>query len=761
MVGIVVVSHSRRLAEAAVELAVQMANGAPPPIEVASGLDGGVLGTDAVRVMDAIERVASEDGVVVLMDLGSAVLSAELALDLRTGTAHYPVVLSDGPLVEGLVAAVVLSAAGASLAEVAAEASGAADIKVKLLGASAPVPTPGDDVPPADASIELVLRNEHGLHARPAALLVETVRRFEAEVALVNLTTGGPPVSARSVSAVSTLGALRNHHIEVRASGRQAREVLAATSALIRRNFGENLAGGVGAAAKAVTSPGIGIGPKVSLAHTAAGGEPVDLSEAVARTRDELAAIQARVAATAGEHAAGIFDAHLLLLDDLVAAARDDGRSWSEAVDAVASRFAALGDPYLRSRAEDVRAVGEQVLGHLAGRSGLPGARLTGVVVAADLTPAEAARLDPELIDGIVLAFGNAVSHGAILARSLGIPAVIGAGEDILDVADGTIVVVDGSAGTVVVDPDSETLAAYAARAEAQRARSEILVAAASSPAITANGVRVEVAANIGSPADAALATRSGADSIGLLRTEFLFLDRRRPPSEDEQLTAYRAIAAELGGRRLTIRTLDAGGDKPLPYLPGGLSASPLGCRGIRLSLREPELFRVQLRAIVRLAREHPVTVLFPMVTTVAELSEARRLLGEVAGGVLPDGLQVGVMVEVPAFALQASAAVDLVDLFSIGTNDLTQYTLAADRGDQSVAHLADPRHPAVRQLISEVANAARHRVRVAVCGEMAADPANTALLLGLGVRELSVSPPAVPAVKDAVRSSSAGTGSG
>jgi phosphocarrier protein FPr len=353
------------------------------------------------------------------------------------------------------------------------------------------------------------------------------------------------------------------------------------------------------------------------------------------------------------------------------------------------------------------------------------------------------------------------VSHAAILARSLGIPAVIGAGEDILDVADGTIVVVDGSAGTVVVDPDSETLAAYAARAEAQRARSEILVAAASSPAITANGVRVEVAANIGSPADAALATRSGADSIGLLRTEFLFLDRRRPPSEDEQLTAYRAIAAELGGRRLTIRTLDAGGDKPLPYLPGGLSASPLGCRGIRLSLREPELFRVQLRAIVRLAREHPVTVLFPMVTTVAELSEARRLLGEVAGGVLPDGLQVGVMVEVPAFALQASAAVDLVDLFSIGTNDLTQYTLAADRGDQSVAHLADPRHPAVRQLISEVANAARHRVRVAVCGEMAADPANTALLLGLGVRELSVSPPAVPAVKDAVRSSSAGTGSG
>jgi phosphocarrier protein FPr len=759
MVGIVVVSHSRRLAEAAVELALQMANGNPPPIEIAAGLDGGVLGTDAVQVSEAINRVATADGVLVLMDLGSAVLSAELALDLRTehavrvtraGGADCPVVLSDGPLVEGLVAAVVLSAAGAGLAEVAAEASGAADIKVKLLGAGPPVPAAGDDEPPADASIELVLRNEHGLHARPAALLVETVRRFDADVRIANLTAGGPAVSARSVSAVSTLGALRHHRIEVRARGRQAREVLAATSALVGRNFHETVVT-PGAPAPAATSPGIGIGPKVSLRRGVDGGAPLELPEAVARTRDELTALRRRVAATAGEHEAAIFDAHLLLLDDLEAAASEQG--WSEAVDAVAGRFAALEDPYLRSRADDVRAVGQQVLNHVAGRTRTSGPPVTGVLVAADLTPAEAAALDPERVKGIVLASGSAVSHGAILARSLGIPAVIGAGDGVLALADGTLLVVDGSAGTVTVDPDADSLAGYVAQAEADRSRRETLLAAASSPARTVDGVRVEVAANVGSAADAALAVRNGADSIGLLRTEFLFLDRRQPPGEDEQLAAYRAIAAEVGRRRLTIRTLDAGGDKPLPYLATA-STSPLGCRGIRLSLREPELFKVQLRAIVRLGREHPVTVLFPMLATVDELVDARRLLFEVAGGVLPEGLEVGAMVEVPAFALRAGAAVDLVDVFSIGTNDLTQYTMAADRGDPAVAHLADPLHPAVLRLIAEVADAARGRVRVAVCGEVAADPANTGLLLGLGVGELSVNPPAIPAVKDAVRSS-------
>ena len=273
----------------------------------------------------------------------------------------------------------------------------------------------------------------------------------------------------------------------------------------------------------------------------------------------------------------------------------------------------------------------------------------------------------------------------------------------------------------------------------------------------------IEVLANIASRDDALQAVRHGADGVGLLRTEFLFLDRPQPPGEDEQLEAYLSIADALGGRRLTVRTLDVGGDKPVPYLPTATEANPfLGRRGLRLSLQQPDIFKQQLRALVRAGMQHPITVLFPMVTTIDELRAARGLLADAAAevgcsaGELPPGFEVGAMAEVPAFALHARAAVPLVDLISIGTNDLTQYTLAAERGNADVAALADPLDPAVLHLISEVANAATARARVAVCGEIAADPAAAALLIGLGVRELSMTPRAIPAVKDAIRSMSA-----
>jgi multiphosphoryl transfer protein len=384
-------------------------------------------------------------------------------------------------------------------------------------------------------------------------------------------------------------------------------------------------------------------------------------------------------------------------------------------------------------------------------------------VVTTDLTPTQAARLDPTHVDGIVTAFGSRLSHGAILARSLGIPAVVAAGEDMLTVPDGTVLVVDGSAGAVVVDPPPEVLSDYLDRATAERRRAETLIATAAQPAVTADGLVVEVTANVGSVDDARLAVRNGADGVGLLRTEFLFLDRQEPPSEDEQVATYLAVADALEGRRLTVRTLDAGGDKPMPYLPSTSEANPfLGLRGTRLSLQQIPLFKQQLRALVRTGMEHPVTVLFPMVTTLDELLAVRRLLAEAAAevaaplGELPLGFEVGVMIEVPALALAARAVAPHVDLFSVGTNDLTQYTLAAERGNAAVAHLADPLHPAVLRLIAAVTEAAGSRVRVAVCGEVGGEPAATPLLVGLGVHELSMSPPAIPAVKDAVRSLSA-----
>jgi multiphosphoryl transfer protein len=787
MIGIVVVSHSRRLAEAAVELALQMVHGTRPAIEIAAGLDGGVLGTDAADVWRAIQRAATPEGVLVLMDLGSAVLSAELAIELA-GDDAPPIVLSEAPIVEGLVAAVVAAAGAASLAEVATEAANTAEVKAKLLGVGVPVSTDGElarSSPPPAASVEVALHNAHGLHARPAARLVETVRRFDAEVAVRNVSVAGPLVNARSISAVSTIGAVAGHHIEIQASGRQAREALAAVVALVRRNFDDNVtpqpASGPVTSGPMAAAPGIGVGPKITLASTRPAvttdrvvGRPADerarLIAAVRRASDDLQTTRQRVALATTEHEAAIFDAHLLLLDDadeLVSTATRfvDERAvtaedaWRQAVKELADRFASLADPYQRARAADVDDVGRQVEMQLNGTAAESFDNVEGVLVAPDLSPMEAAALDPSRIAAVVTALGSPVSHGAILARSLGIPMVVAAGADALAVADGTTVVVDGTAGLVLFDPAPPTVADYLERAATARRRDESLQQAATLPAVTSDGGHVEVAANIASVDDAVTAIRHGADSVGLLRTEFLFLDRHEPPGEDEQFANYHAIADALGGRRLTIRTLDIGGDKRVPYLPSDAEANPfLGRRGIRLSLEQPELFKQQLRAIVRVGLEHPVSVIFPMVSTIEELRTAKQLLEQAATEVgcprneLPLGFEVGVMVEVPALALRAHAAAALVDLFSIGTNDLTQYTLAAERGNAATAKLADPLDPAVLRLIAMTTEAARGSTRVAVCGEIAANPDATAVLIGLGVDELSMAPPAIPAIKQAVR---------
>ena len=775
MVGIVVVSHSRRLAEAAVELALQMVRGAPPPIEVAAGLEDHVLGTDAARVKDAIDRVASPEGVLVLMDLGSAVLSAELALELRGETGSCEIVLSDAPLVEGLVAAVTLSAAGAPLSEVAADASQAGRIKTTLLGSSSPAPPAASSAATAAVAIELPVHNEHGLHARPAARLVETVRRFDASVTIQNLTQTGEMVDGRSVSALSTLGVLAGHHIKVSASGRQAREALAAVSALVRRNFDEALTAAplseVALSASPLgVSPGIGIGPKATFTAAPAvnsafgGGGQEQLQAAVDSARAELHSIRERVAKTAGEPAAQIFDAQSLLLDDeqlvgkaLALLPQSDAESaWQESVTGLAERFEALADPYQQARAQDVRDVGERVIGFLRGTASNAANSLSGVVVVADLTPAQAAELDPSKVSAVVAAAGTAVSHGVILARSLGIPMVIGAGDEVLTVADGTILLVDGSAGTVIVDPSAAQRAEFEEAAARHSVHAEDLLRRAAQPAITADGVHIEVVANIGSVSDAAQAVEHGADGVGLLRTEFLFLDRQEPPSSEEQRRVYTEIASALGGRRLTIRTLDVGGDKPVPYLPVPNEDNPfLGQRGVRLSLSFPDLFVAQLRAIVHTAAQFPVTVLFPMVTTIDELRSARALLAQASPGQLPAGFEVGVMAEVPAFALRARAAAPLVDLISIGTNDLTQYTTAAERGNPLVASIADPLDPAVLSLVAAVCRGATGNTRVAVCGELASDPHAAMLLVGLGVRELSMTPRAIPETKERIRRTS------
>lgn len=772
MVGIVVVSHSRALARSAVELASQMLHGTRPKIAVAAGLDDTTLGTDAVQVKEAIEQVDSPDGVVVLLDLGSAVLSAELALDLLDDIVRERVIVSPAPLVEGLVAAVVTAAGGASAREVAAEASAALAGKQAHLSPVASVePAPVDE---AAARGVFVVTNPHGLHARPAARLVAQVRTLDARVQLTNRSTGAGPVPASSLSRVATLGALSGHEIELAVTGSQATEALEQILALAARHFDEadddappqpTVTSGPLAAA-----PGIAIGParradpRTPTVPDREPGDPVThwrrLREAIAATRRDLGRTRARVSRESGEDDAAIFDAHLMLLDDadLLADVRSriDGgagpaRAWREAVAHVEQEFAALDDAYLRARGADVRAVGEHVLRHLLGVASAFNMK-PGILVAADLTPAEAAELDPGVTAAAVLAFGSPTSHAAILARAKGIPLLVAAGADVLRIADGTPLVVDADTAILIVDPASDVRADYEHRLAERAQALAVAHAAAAAPAVTTDGTTIAVCANVGSVDDAKAAADAHADGAGLVRTEFLFQSRPEPPTVQEQEAVYRAITDAFGGRRVVFRTLDAGADKPLPFLPAEHEANPyLGVRGIRLMLRQPDLLRQQLQAICAVAADAPVSVMFPMISSVDELQAALGILDDACGGIRPDGLRVGMMIEVPSAALKAGAFAPHVDFFSVGTNDLTQYALAAERGNPALATLADPLDPGVLQLVDMLCRNAAP-ASVSICGEAAADPMATPVFVGLGVDSLSVAGPSVATVKAAVR---------
>jgi multiphosphoryl transfer protein len=476
------------------------------------------------------------------------------------------------------------------------------------------------------------------------------------------------------------------------------------------------------------------------------------------------------VAGRAGAYQAAIFDAHVLFLDDealldparrAIEAGAPAARAWAEAVEEVAGSWASLTDEYQRARAADLRSVGTQVLAHLLGvPAPRPELAAPGILVAADLAPADAACLDPSTALGVATAFGGPTSHAAVLARSLGIPAVVGVGEPLLEVPEGTPLALDGDAGTIAVDPPAELVARLEERRRALAEADREARAVARRPAATRDGRLIEVAANVGTPRDVPAAVAAGCDGIGLFRTEFLFMERDAMPSEEEQEAAYRAAAEALDGRPMIVRTLDAGADKPIPYLDQPAEANPfLGVRGLRLGLERPDLLEPQLRAVVRVAADHPVRVMFPMVATLDELRRGRAAVERAreavaaSGGRVPERLEVGVMVEVPSAALLADRLVEEADFLSLGTNDLTQYTLAAERGNERVAGLADGLHPAVLALIERTARAASTRGRWAgVCGELAGDALAAPLLIGLGVLELSMGAPAIPHVKRAVR---------
>jgi len=796
VVGLVIVSHSAGLAEGVAELAREM-GGADVAIATAGGLDDGAIGTDAARVMAAVDAVRSPDGVLVLMDLGSALMSAELAVEMADPDGG-PIELTAAPLIEGAVAAAARARGGADLAEVAAEARGALRMKASQLGEEDAAPAAaaeaiGDDAPTAT----LAVPNRLGLHARPAGWFVRTAGEFDATVQVQNMTRGTGPADGRSLTALAMLGVRQGDDLLVRASGPQAAAVLDALRALAADRYGDppddevGDAPAAGAAAESgapaadtgappaagdvlrgvPASAGIAIGParrlvvpEPEVAETPEGppeAERERLDGARARAREDLRAAQASLRGPEAE----IFAAHVQLLDDdaitgpahaALASGTSAGVAWRDAAAAAASAFRALDDDYLRERAVDVDDVARRVLAHLAGTPAAAAIE-PGILIAGELTPGEAAGLDPGRVHAIATARGGPTGHAAILARALGIPAVVGAGPALLGIADGTPLVLDGAAGTVAVAPAADVVAAAERDRDALAGERAAALERAAEPGGFGDGTRVEVFANVGSAAEARAAVEQGAEGVGLLRTEFLFLDRHDAPGEDEQVAVLTEIAEALQGRPVVVRTLDAGADKPLPFLRQDPEDNPfLGRRGIRLSLAEPELFRTQLRAIVRVAADHPLKVMFPMVATLAEVRAARALLDEVRGDV---ELEVGVMVEVPALALRAAEFAPEVDFFSVGTNDLAQYTMAAERGNAALAPLLDDALGPMLALIRAVVEAAdAHGRWVGVCGELAGEPEAAVLLAGLGVRELSMAAGRIPAVKGALRATDAGT---
>lgn len=487
----------------------------------------------------------------------------------------------------------------------------------------------------------------------------------------------------------------------------------------------------------------------------------------------QLEMVLEQAAQAHGAEQAAIFEAQQAMLSDpeLLTAMRTAIESehlnaeaaLGRACEGYAQALAALDDEYLRARAADVRDVAARVLRVLLGVAETPTAGLTfpAIILADDLAPSDTVLLDKSLVLGFCTAQGGATSHTAILARSLGLPAVVGAGEEVVTIPATVELILDGSEGCLVVEPAAGVIASYQARHSAEVATLARASALAHQPASTLDGHVVEVVANIGSVEGARAALEAGAEGVGLLRTEFLYLERSSLPTEAEQYAAYKAIGDAFGRLPVVLRTLDIGGDKTLPYLSLPAEQNPfLGVRAIRLCFARPDLLRPQLRAALRAGAGSNLKLMFPMVATVGEVRQARALVdacrAELAaeGQPLPDAMEVGIMVEIPAAAVMADHLAKVVDFFSIGTNDLAQYTLAADRTNAQVAPLASAFHPAVLRLIRDVISAAHREGKwVGLCGELAGEPAAIPILLGLGLDEFSMNAPAIPVAKQVIRS--------
>ena len=704
-------------------------------------------------------------------------------------TPQQPLRYRDQPL-NGLFCLASLGAAHEALLERLCEVliEGRGQTLYQATSSRAVLEVLGGEAPADWPSARVVLANPHGLHARPAKVLAQLAKGFEGEVRVRLLDSAQPAVSVKSLSKLLSLGARRGQTLELIAEPAIAADALPVLLAAIEQGLGEDVEPlpevvppSAEPAAEALqapipgshlqgvaASPGIASGPAhvcvereidYPLRGESPAQERLKLRHAIEAVHGDLQALVQRSDKAIGE----IFVTHQEMLADpaltdevelRLAQGESAAAAWMAVIEAAARQQEALHDALLAERAADLRDIGRRVLAQLCGVQDTLAPEQPYVLVMAEVGPSDVARLDPARVAGIVTAQGGATAHSAIVARALGIPAVVGAGAAVLLLGSGTPLLLDGQRGRVVVAPPADELQRALAERDAREQRLQAAWANRHEPAVTRDGHRVEVVANIGESSGIDKVVEQGAEGVGLLRTELIFMAHPQAPDVAMQEAEYRRVLDGLAGRPLVVRTLDVGGDKPLPYWPIAAEDNPfLGVRGVRLTLQRPQVMEDQLRALLRAAGDRPLRIMFPMVGQVHEWRAAKAMVERLRQEIPVSDLQVGIMVEVPSAALLAPQLAREVDFFSIGTNDLTQYTLAIDRGHPSLSAQADGLHPAVLNLIDMTVRAAHAQGKwVGVCGELAADPQAVAVLLGLEVDELSVSARSIPEVKALVR---------
>jgi len=799
MVSIVIVSHSEKLAEGVKELALQMSQN-KVKIFAAGGLNdiSSPIGTDPFKIKDAIEKAYSDDGILVLMDIGSAIMSAEVATEMLEDAIRNKVLLCEAPLVEGAIAAAAQAMVGSDLKTVSREAVSGLLGKVTLLKKELVAET-GDKVIDSANSKEIRIKvpNKLGLHARPSVRLVELINRFGKEVSVA--VNAKPAVSASSISQVATLGAKQGDMLvfKIPVEGNFTlfeNELFDFAS----NNFGDSdtnvlpvFEQATAAVEKAISngtitgiasSKGISIGKVKLLNNVTAIIEKQTITDSLVEVEllkksvnsvlEEFKNLQQKTNESYGKSEAEIFYFHIQLLKDssvqnsaealITNEHLNAGYAWCKVYDELVLKYQNMENLYFRERVSDILEIRNKVLDKILG-SPVKEISLTEpfILVVDEIGPAQTLSLETGKILGILSKTGGSTSHATILARSLGIPAITGLGNQLDLLIDNDVIAMNGSTGEILLEklnPDKVAILKNEKVLEEKNAAE--LVLKAKLPAISKDEIVFSILANISSPKEAELAYKNGAEGIGLYRTEFLFMNRDTAPNEEEQYEIYREVCQNMNGLPITIRTIDVGGDKPIPYLGIAYEKNPfLGLRGIRYCFYNADLFKTQLRALCRISADFEVRIMYPMVGVVEEVLMANKILREVQADLEREGImfskimKIGIMVEVPSVIYLIPKLANEIDFLSIGTNDLTQYLLAIDRENQIVSEYNSALHPAVLSALEKIVNAAKEaKLDLSLCGEIARNPESIQLLSAIGIRKFSMSSPAIPEIKAAIR---------